>query len=101
MSILDSIHEAEAKADQMRADAKLKARNMISEAQSEANAVSEQKINEAREAYQKKLSELEAQTDKETEAYLKSKRSENRELAQKAEAFIPQAADYIIGKVIG
>lgn len=101
MSILDSIHQAEEKAEQMRTEARLEARNIVAKAQMEAQAESAGKIDRQRQEYKKKLDACEDKAQAGMRKYLDQKRRENQEIADRARKNLDRAADYIIGKVIG
>lgn len=101
MSILDSIHDAEQQAEKIVADAKLKARDIISQAEAQARASSEKDVETARADYRARLASIEKAAQEKSRDYLQAKETENDKRAKAAEVNIPKAADFIMNKVIG
>lgn len=63
MSILDAINEAEEKAEKIKENARIKARDIVSTAQIKARTQTDKTISQTREKYNRELESLQKEID--------------------------------------
>lgn len=98
--IMDSIRQAEKKADEMRLDAQMKGREII-KACEEACALEEKASEQdVRERYASQMEERRLQVEKMIESKAKDKQKEAAATLQQAEALLPKAAQMIVERVL-
>ena len=100
MSILDSIHEAEAKAENIRHQARSDARDHIRQVQATAEADHDSRIKETMEKAKTVAQDETVKAREEMEARLESEKQNDLEMTKKAEAHLEEAVDYIVERVM-
>ena len=93
MSMLEDIKNAEQKADALKKQATLDARNTVRDAQAEAHKEAEALIAEA-------IAQAEAQAKKEADALVEENRARDAAQAAEARKNLDQAVQYIMKKVV-
>ena len=98
MSMLEDIKNAEQKADALKKQAALDARNTVRDAQAEALKEAEALIAEARK--QAAVAQAGAQARKEADALVEANRAKDGARADAARKNLDQAVQYIMKKVV-
>ncbi len=100
MSMLEDIKNAEQKADALKKQATLDARNTVRDAQAEAHKEAETLIAEARKQAAEAIAQAEAQAKKEADALVEENRARDAAQATEARKNLDQAVQYIMKKVV-
>ncbi len=100
MSMLEDIKNAEQKADALKKQATLDARDTVRDAQAEAHKEAETLIAEARKQAAEAIAQAEAQAKKETDALVEENRARDAAQAAEARKNLDQAVQYIMKKVV-
>lgn len=100
MSMLEDIKNGEQKADALKKQATLEARNTVRDAQAEAHKEAETLIAEARKQAAEAIAQAEAQAKKEADALVEENRARDAAQAAEARKNLDQAVQYIMKKVV-
>ena len=100
MSMLEDIKNAEQKADALKKQAALDARNTVRDAQAEALKEAEALIAEARKQAAAAVAQAESQARKEADALVEANRAKDGARADAARKNLDQAVQYIMKKVV-
>jgi V/A-type H+-transporting ATPase subunit G/H len=100
LSILDSIVAAENQAAEMKREAAAQARDMIRDAEQAAQEETAALILQAREEAKAALDQAEEAAQQEAKEFVAQRADAYEQMAQSARAKLPQAVDYIVGRVV-
>ncbi len=100
MSMLEDIKNAEQKADDLKKQATLEARNTVRDAQAEAHKEAEALIAEARKQAAAAIAQAEAQAKQEADALVEENRKRDEAQAAEARKNLDGAVQYIMKKVV-
>jgi V/A-type H+-transporting ATPase subunit G/H len=100
MSMLEDIKNAEQKADDLKKQAALEARNTVRDAQAEAHKEADALIAEARKQAAAAIAQAEAQAKQEADALVAENRKRDEAQAAEARKNLDAAVQYIMKKVV-
>ena len=100
MSMIDEIKAAEKAADESQQLATVEARNLLRDAEDKAHEEADALIVAARNKAKETVAQAEAEAKTKAQELLTKRSSTDQELTKAAEEKIPQAAKYIVEKVV-